>query len=281
MYLGYGLDELFQKYNILLNGAQRIYTQSLTKRDYVLENTTPYSIVIDNFLEIKIKAWTKVVVGVVKYLQANYPLPLEELYEFRTDWSKAAVFGPEKFLDNCVEVCDGLFVSTNFTALHSIWFIQDVLKKYKIDLSTCYLLIHRAPIVEPVEVQNAVREVVKDSFKRYLIDEKKKTEEVATNIVKNFKYINAVLSKITRSYYDFFLFDSPISLANYKSKLILEYKKYSGWSEKQIKIVKKYLDNYTDFFSLVCKTMKETKHFLASVDSDGKIKALLTKNNID
>ena len=277
MYLGYGLDELFQKYNILLNGTQRIYTQSLTKRDYVLENTTPYSIVIDNFLEIKIKAWTKVVVGVVKYLQANYPLPLEELYEFRTDWSKAAVFGPEKFLDNCVEVCDGLFVSVNFTALHSLWFIQDILKKYKIDLSTCYLLIHRAPVAEPVEVQNAVREVVKNSFTRYLIDEKKKTEEIAINIVKNFKHINLVLSQITRSYYDFFLFDNPIPLATYKSKLILEYKKYSGWSEKQIEIVKKYLDYYTDFFRQVSKTMKVTKPFFKSIDPDGKIQSFISK----
>ena len=256
MYLGYGLDELFQKYNILLNGTERIYVQSLEKRDYVLENTSPYSIVVDNFLEVKVKAWTKVVEDVAKYLQTNYPLPLEELYAFRTKWSKAAVFGPEKFLDNCVQISENLFVSINFTALHSLWFVQDILEKYNIDLSSCYLLIHRSPVAEPLEVQNAVREVVKTSFTNYLIEEKGKSKEAAINIVENFKFINAVLSKITRSYYDFFLFDSPAILSTYKSKLICDYKKYSGWTEKQILTVKKYLDYYTDFFTQVQKTMK-------------------------
>ena len=268
MNLGYGLGELFSKYNILLNGTDRIYVEPLAKRDYILENTTPYSILIDNFLEIKVRAWTKVVVEVAKYLQVNYPLPLEELYSFRTTWSKAAVFGPEKFLDNCVRILDNLYVSTNFTALHSVWFVQDLLEKYNISLSSCYLLIHRSPVAEPLEVQNAIREVVKASFTKYLIEEKGKSEEIAINIVKNFKFINEVLSKITRSYNDFFLYDNTIVLSTYKSRLLIDYKKYSGWTDKQILAVKKYLDYYTDFFTQVYKTMKSERIHLQFIFSN-------------
>lgn len=276
MKLGYGLDELFNKHNILLIGTERIYVQSLRERDYVLENTTPFSIVIDNFLEIKVKAWTKVVEGVAKYLQSNYPLPLEELYAFRTKWSKAAVFAPEKFLDNCVQIGEKLYVSQNFTALHSLWFIQDLLEKYKIDLTTCYLLIHRSPVSEPIEVQDAVRTAVKDLFTEFMINHKGKSKEAAENIVKNFKYINAVLSKITRSYYDFFLFDSANLLSTYKSKLLIDYKSYCGWTEKQRDTAKKYLDYYTEFFTELKKTLKFKSYIdrILSINSDGTLKPL-------
>ena len=268
MEIGHGLEALFKKHKILLSGTERIYVQSLAKRDYILENTTPYSIVIDNFLEIKVRAWTKVVVEVAKYLQLNYPLPLDDLYSFRTKWSKAVVFGKEKFLDNCVQIDENLFVSTNFTALHSLWFIQDLLEKYKISLSSCYLLIHRSPIAEPLEVQNAIRKVVKESFTNYLIEEKGKSSETAINIAKNFEFINDVLAKISRTYYDFFLFDNTVTLSNYKSKLIADYEIYSGWSVKQITTAKKYLDYYTDFFTEVKKTMKLARIHLQSISAE-------------
>lgn len=280
MKIGYGLDDLFNKYNIVLNGDERIYVQSLTERDYNLESTTPFCLVIDNFLELREKAWTRIVKGVAKYLQTNYPLPLDELYEYRTEWSKAAVFGPDKFLDNCEKVCEDLYVSVNFTALHSLWFIQDLLKLYKIDLSSCYLMIHRSPIAEPLEVQEAIRKVVKNSFTNYLIETKGKDKEKALKIVDNFKYLNAVLSKITRSYYDFFLLDSALILSIYKSKLLQEYRKYVIWNDKQLASVKRYLDYFTDFHTEIKKILSKMKHHLTSISANGKViefESLLSK----
>ena len=280
MKIGHGLDELFNKYNIVLNGDERIYAQTLVERDYNLESTTPFCLVIDGFLELREKAWTRIVKGVAQYLQANYPLPLDELYDYRTQWSKAAVFGPDKFLDNCEYVCEDLYVSVNFTALHSLWFIQDLLKLYKIDLSTCYLLIHRSPIAEPHEVQDAIRKVVKESFTNYLIEEKGKEKEKAIKIVDNFKYINSVLSKITRSYYDLFLLDSALILSIYKSKILQDYKKYVSWNDKQLAQVKRCLDYFTDFHTEIKKVLSKTKPHLTSISANGKVvefKSLLSE----
>ena len=257
MKLGYGLDEVFKKYNIFLFGTERIYSQSLIERDYDLENTIPYFLIIDNRLRLTFKAWTTTIIEIVTYLQKYYPLPLEELYNFRTKWSKAQIFGPNKFIANCKQIDNNLFVSVNFTALHSLWFIQDILQFYKIDLSTCHLLIHRPPSAEPKEVQNIVSKVVKESFTSYLVDEKNKSADFAKKVVDNFKYFNKVLFQISKSKYDFFLIDSASTLSNYKSRVLIDYKKYTVWSEKQLKIAKECLDYYTDFFTAIKTFLKK------------------------
>lgn len=271
MKIGHGLDELFAKHNILLNKTERIYAQSLVERDYNLENTTPFCLVVDGYLELREKAWTKIVKGVATYLQSNYPLPLEELYNFRTKWSKAAVFGPTNFLNNCACVAPNLYVSVNFTSLHSLWFVQDLFELYKVDLSNCYLLIHRSPYAEPIEVQNYIIDVVKESFTNYLISERDKKPEIAQKIVKNIEYLNKILEKVSRSYFNFFLIDSPITLSNLKSRLLIDHGKYVAWSEKQLASARNCLDYYTDFFREIGKVMSLGNRHLSSINANGKI----------
>lgn len=260
MTFGHGLDELFKEYKVLVFRTERIYIESLTNRNFDLENTTPYSLLIDNYFEARDRAWTKIIVKALQYLQLNYPRPLEELYSFHTEWSNARVFGPEKFIQNCEFVSDNLFVSVNFTSRHALWFIQDILKLYNIDLSSCYILIHRSPSSEPKPVREYIERVVKAAFRNFLINEKKKSEMSADNIIKSLETMNKVLAKMSPGYNNLFLFDTALVLSNYKSKLLHEHSKYCVWSDKQITIVKKCLDFYTEFFSKVTKYLDSFEH---------------------
>lgn len=58
------------------------------------------------------------------------------------------------------------------------------------------------------------------------------------------------------SYNNFFLFDGTLEMSNYKAKLLKDYYKYIGWNESQLKVVKKYLDYLSNYYT---KVMKEAK----------------------
>ena len=111
--------ELFDKYNIVFKNKQRYYVESLIDRDFNLEYSTPYYFSCGTKV-IKEKSWANIITRIVNYLQSCFSVSEETLLNFRTNWSKSAIFSKEK-RTNFAEISNGLFVNVNHTAVHSVW----------------------------------------------------------------------------------------------------------------------------------------------------------------
>lgn len=147
---------------------------------------------------------------------------------------------------NYSPIFDGLFINTNHTALHSVWFIQDLLDFYLVNKEDTYLLIKRPPSIEPKEVKQYVKNEIKQCFFEYL-KEKEYDDNFANKVIKGIESLNKFLLGISKTYNDFFLFDNTLVLSNYKSRLLKEINNNPNWNEAQTQTAKKYLDIYTCF----------------------------------
>jgi len=235
---------VFEKYGVIEKSRERFYKENLLDRDYYLEGTTPVYLMIDDVF-ISDRTWVGIIPKIALYLQNKDPKNLDVLLEFRTSWSKAQIYSCEP-RTNYSPVFDGLFINTNHTALHSVWFIQDLLDFYLIDKKNTYLLIKRPPSIEPKEVKDYVKNVIKECFYDYL-KEKKYDDAMIIRIIKGIESLNKFLVGISKTYNDFYLFDNTLVLANYKSRLLKEINNFSNWADTQKQTAKKYLDIYTGF----------------------------------
>lgn len=241
--------ELYDKYNIVLKNKQRYYVESLIERDYYLECSTPYYF-SHNTKVIKEKSWVNLITKIVNYLQTNYPIEENALLNYRTDWSKSAIFSSEK-RTNFAEITNGLFVNVNHTAVHSVWLIQDLLDLYRINKTDCSLVIKRPPFCEPKEIIDYVEQQMKSGFEMFLTNEKKIAKERAVKISNNICVLNKYLAKMSKAYNNFYLFDNLQYLSNYKAKFFKDLPKYASFNEKQIKLCHEYLDYLTEYFYII------------------------------
>lgn len=260
---------LFQTYGFLTNGLNRQYVSHANERKYDFENTTPNQLQIlvppqwddpnshavnPALHTFEASSWLRLVEQLFNYLQSKDPKTNEELLAFRVDWSKADIFTKTKTIDNMVNVGD-LYMSVNYTATHSAWFIGDLLTFYNINVG--YLFVHRAPIAEPKEIVDMVLQKRKEGFKKYLILKYGKSLERADKIVSSFNAFNSILKKMSSAYYDFFLFDNTQQLSNYKSRMILDIRKFVVWSDEKIEVAKKYLDYYSNYCTALMKEARK------------------------
>lgn len=243
---------IFEKYNILLRGNERFYTEDLNERDYVLEGATPVYIMIDDKY-LSERSWIGLIPKLAIYLQSKSPKTSEELISYRTGWTKTPMFTTEKRI-NFQPIFDNLYINTNHTAVHSVWLIQDLLDFYCVDKTNITFLIKRPPSIEPQEVRDYVKTEIKMHFSDYL--RSKKMDQISIEkVINGIEIMNKYLAMISKSYYDFFLLDNTYTISNYKSKFLKDCSKYVQWSEKQMTAVKRYLDLYTKF----CGTFFKSK----------------------
>lgn len=227
--------------NIVFEGKRRYYVEDLTQRDYTLENTTPYQFKLGEYI-IEDNAWTKMVLKIVRLLLYLYPHYRETIINFYCPWSKATIISrnPNK---NYKEIYQGLYLNCNHTALHSCWLIQDLLDYFNIDKLSVSLLIHRPCSAEPQEVKNYVEKRFKKGFVEYIMLHYKATEEQANNVIMIIgRYLNPILSKISRSYTNLFLFDDYTTLTIYVKKIREQISITNAFSEKAKVRFNKYLD---------------------------------------
>lgn len=262
--------DLFQKYGFLTDGFARQYVSRARERKYDFENSIPNQLQIlvpqewDNpsshgvnpaLQTFEASSWLRLIEDLFNYLQSKAPKTREELLAFRTDWSKAEIFTENKVIDNMVQVGD-LYMSVNFTATHSSWFIGDLLNFF--DIKIGYLFVHRSPIAEPQEIVDIVLKERKSGFKKYLILKKGKSLESANKIISVVENsFNKILKKISPSFNNFFLFDSTMYLSNYKSKMLLDISKYVVWSDSQKEVARKYLDYYSEYCTMLMKEARK------------------------
>ncbi len=267
--------DLFQKYGFLTDGFARQYVSHVKERKYDFENTTPNKLQIlvpevwDNpssygvnsaLHTFETSSWLRLIETLFNYLQSKSPKSREELLEFRTDWSKALIFADYKAFNNMVQVGE-LYMSVNFTATHSAWFIGDLLNFYGIN--TGYIFVHRSPIAEPNEILERVLNERKEGFKKYLIFKCGKSVESADKIIAAFdNSFNKILQKMSSSYYNYFLLDSTMYLSNLKSKMLIDINKYVVWSDSKKEVARRYLDYYSNYCTTLMKEAKKHKEDL-------------------
>ena len=237
--------ELFDKYNIVLKDKQRYYVEPLNERDYTLECATPYYFSIDNKV-IKEKTWVGLLTKVASFLQSNFRIEEQTLFEYRTTWSKSSIYSNQN-RTNFAEISNGLYINVNHTAVHSVWLLQDLLDLYNVNKNNCSLVIKRPPYSEPKEVVDYIENEMSEGFKNYLIDIKKIKVERAIKIANNIKVLNKYLAKMSKAYNNFYLFDNLQYLSNYKAKFFKDISKYATFNDKQIAFCHEYLDYLTEY----------------------------------
>lgn len=76
---------------LLLIGKKRYYFEDLSVRDFDLENSTPFKIIINDY-EINETSWGEMIRNLAAYLIMINDIPSDILLSFRTDWSKKPIF---------------------------------------------------------------------------------------------------------------------------------------------------------------------------------------------
>ena len=136
-------EQLAKQNHVLTIGLERRYPHNMLQKTFNWEYSTPIEVGFKDCRIVK-HSWTNLLQDLVVTLTQMYPSDPFELYQFKTDWSKADVFRPEPFI-NCKKINKNLYLNVNFTALHAIWFIQDIFSYYKIKPEESFLVVHQAP----------------------------------------------------------------------------------------------------------------------------------------
>lgn len=207
--------EVFE--NVVFEGKRRYYVEDLTVRDYCLENTTPYQLDILGHV-IETSTWGILLCKTSELLLDLFPEYHAKILSFRCPWSKQAMFILEQ-KTNCKLLKGGLFINCNHTALHACWFLQDLLDFFGINKSSINFLIRRPSGAEPKKVKEYIEKRFKRNFAEFLQTTHKKTEEYVGKVISIIeKHLNRILSFVSKSYTNFFLFDDNATLSNYTKK---------------------------------------------------------------
>lgn len=238
--------EVFE--NIVFEGKKRFYIEDLTQRDYLLENTTPYQLEVLG-LVFNEHAWGNLLCKVSNSLLDKFPDYCSRIFDFRCQWSKQIMFSNEQ-KTNYKVVREGIFVNVNHTALHSCWFLQDLLDYFNIDKASTVFLIHRPSGAEPQRVKEYIEKRFKRNFASFLVEHYNKSMEYAENkVIKIIEtYLNPMLKRISKSYDNFFLFDDNATMSNYVKKVREIITKSIKYEDNAKKVLNKYLDYLVNYY---------------------------------
>lgn len=231
--------EVFE--NVVFRGQRRYYIEDLTQRDYLLENTTPYQIEILAHV-IEEHVWGKMICEVTNLLLRLFPSYKDKIMEFNCPWSKAKMITEEQKTNyRCLDC--GYYINCNHTALHSCWFIQDILDFFNIEKSSVILLIHRPSSAEPKHVKEYIEQRFKRNYSYYIQNKTGKGVEYSNKVISiTEKYLNPILLKISKSYTNLFLFDDNATLYNYVKKIREKVAIDRRFDNEGKRILNKYLD---------------------------------------
>lgn len=234
--------------DLVFVGNRRLYGVNLTKRNYDLENTTPYSLSVPGCV-FEETAWGELIRMMVTYYFDLYPDKEMGALAFKCDWSKQYMFSNVK-KTNYRQLKENLWVNCNHTALHACWLIQDLLAFFGVEPKDAALIVHRPSAVEPSPVREEIKKETIGDFKEYLATVKDKSGASIERIVSNIEtYLNPLLVNLRRSYNDFFLFQSYSYCYNYGAEVrkVIATK----YSEKNREILNRYIDYLIDFYRVL------------------------------
>ena len=237
--------EVFE--NIVFEGKRRYYVEDLTQRDYTLEHTTPYQLEILGHA-IEEHSWGNLLCKTAELLLTLFPEYSSTILLFQCSWTKAKMFTTEQ-KTNYKPIIGNLYINCNHTALHSCWFLQDLLDFFRIDKAGVSFLIHRPSGAEPQKVKEYIEQRFKRNFAAYLKIAHGKSEENADKVIRLIdKYLNPMLRKISNSYTNLFLFDDNAMLYNYTKKVRENINQNMKLDRKAKSVLNKYLDYLVSYY---------------------------------
>lgn len=244
------MDELFQKYRLTISDrGLHLYDEDLSKRDFCLESTTPYRFSYKG-TNIEEGTWKRLLPRIADFLFSISDKTAEEALQFRVDWTKQPIFYSREEKANMVPLQNKLFLNCNFTAVHSVWCLQDLLDFFGIPREECKLIIHRPCGAEPPEIRDYFLRIRKKDFSAYLKGIYQYDDERIVKIISNIDFFSKnYLSKFSKSYDNLFLFDSGNTFYNYTEKLVCEIEKTGN--EKQTQLAKRYTIFLRKFYASI------------------------------
>ncbi len=235
--------------NVIFEGKRRYYVEDLSQRDYFLESTTPYKLEFKDYC-LNETSWGELLRNFTYLLLTLYPEFDKKILEFRCPWSKQVMFASEQ-KTNYKLVNEHLYINCNHTALHSCWFLQDLIDFFQIDRSEVRLLIHRPPVAEPKEFKQTLEKHFKVEFIEFLKYGYDKDETYGQSVIEKIdKYLNPMLRKISKSYTSLFLFDDFTTASSYIYKIKDIIIQNSAINEKVQKVLIKYLKYLLEYYKL-------------------------------
>ncbi len=237
-----------EKYNIIILGKKRCYKVDLCIKEYNFEHTTPVYIIIDGN-KIEENSWNNLIYKLAIYLNTLNPKDKEQLLLIKQDWGEQKVFS-ETGLSNYREFDYGLFINVNNTSVYAVWTIQLLLRKWKINIKKCELVIHRMPRNESKEVIDYYTQQTLTGFKGYLQMVTSFMDEKIEKIINVLLHINDRLGEkiFKRSgYNNFLIVDDYLIFCKMKTD-ILDYISHKYYYKeafvKNASFVMSWLDKY-------------------------------------
>lgn len=207
------------EFTLITEGRKRYYIENLEKRDMLLEGSSPYKITINGEV-IEEHSWGVMLQRVAALLYSKNPLPTEKLLSFRADWSKKPIFATKPGKNAWKEISVGLYVNCLHSAIHSCWYLAEIIRLFGVSLSEVKLVIHRTPSIEPKEVRDRLEAEYVEGFTSYMVDEKSMDKCEADRVINYIKEkLNHELFLLSKNYNNFFLFDEYNYLYNYVDKI--------------------------------------------------------------
>ena len=162
------MSSIEEKNGIVYIGMQRYYIEDLNKRNFYLENCTPYyfKIGFDEFVD---GSWTGLLQQISDYLIEEYDYDMEKLLDFSVQWSKQKIFTIDNKSHALYKLKNGIYLNGNHTAVHSCWFLHDLLHFFGVNIDECRLLIKKKPITESPDVKEYYKKIVKDMFYNFIV----------------------------------------------------------------------------------------------------------------
>lgn len=237
--------EVFE--NVVFDGTKRYYIEDMTERDYSLEHVTPYQFEIFNTV-FETGTWGVLIERLTAFLLEKFPEYNNSIYKFQCPWSKQSMFSDVQ-KTNYRTVKEGLYVNCNHTALHSCWFIQDLLDFFAIDKSSVKFLVHRPSEAEPPKVKEYIEKRFRRNFVSFMKTRYNRSEDFANKTLSYVdKYLNKILQSISRSYTNFYLFDDGTILNSYAKKVREKINANYRLSEQGKKTLNRCLDYIQEFY---------------------------------
>lgn len=231
-----------EKYGIEYIKGQRCYRFDLNTELPLLEETVPFYFQYED-IEIYEGSWGQMAISILYALDEKNTKSEEELLSLKYTWSKSDVFSKEKKTN--FKPFKNLFLNTNHTSTHSMMSIQLLLQTYGVDFDICKFFIRKHPIVEPKEVREYFKIKNINEFRKFL-----KFNQLSDNsidkVLHNISLIDRLLlSKISKGYDSFLLFDDNYYFISYKGKAVqLAYKLCAD----NIDTIKRTLNYLEDFY---------------------------------
>ncbi|MCD4827465.1 MAG: hypothetical protein K8Q99_06800 [Acholeplasmataceae bacterium] len=245
-------DSFLQKQGIEIIDKLHVYRLNLIEKEYNLEHTSPYVIIINGeyFYE---STWCNLALYLCNTIIDRFEPSIDYLLLLELEWTKQSLFSIDKKADAYLgPLNNGLYINLNHTATHIYWIIMELVKQFDVDYEKSKLFYTKMQTYETDEVRAYFKEATKKSLNEFLVIIKRYDEKKVKTIFIGIEKLDKLLNGFLKSYKSFLLFESRQEYSNIKSKFIR--RKVDTLDSNKLKNSIKYILNLlTEYYGYIYK----------------------------